>query len=69
MLFYVIEAHFSINTLHKLLFISRTSDLKDICLLSITLFICLFPFCLDFVLFHEALLFLLCLNDLVYSYN
>ena len=41
---------------------------KDICLLLITLFICLFPLCLDFVLFHEALLFLRCLIDLVYSY-
>ena len=42
---------------------------KDICLLFIILFLCLFPFFLDFVLFHEALLFLLyCLIDLVYSY-
>ena len=30
--------------------------LKGICLLFITLFICLFPFCIDFVLFQEALL-------------
>ena len=32
---------------------------KDICLLFIILFLCLFPFCLNFTLFHEALLLLL----------
>ena len=38
---------------------------EDICLLFIILFLCLFPFCLNF--FHEALLLLRCLIDLVYS--
>ena len=42
--------------------------LKNICLLFIILFFCLLPFCLDFVLFHEALLLLRYLTDLVYSY-
>ena len=41
---------------------------KDICLLFIILFLCLFPFCLEFVLFREVLVFLHCLIDLVYSY-
>ena len=41
---------------------------KDISLLFIILFLCLFPFCLVFVLFYEAFLFLHCLIDLVYSY-
>ena len=40
---------------------------KDICLLFIILFLCLFPFCLDFILFHEALLLLRCLIDLVHG--
>ena len=38
---------------------------KDICLLFIILFIYLFSFRLDFALFHEALLLLRCLIDLV----
>ena len=41
---------------------------KDICLFFIILFLCLFLFFLNFILFHEALLFLRCLIDLVYSY-
>ena len=43
--------------------------LKDICLLFSILFLCLFSFCLNFVLFHEALLLLCCLIDLVYCYS
>ena len=41
---------------------------KDICLLFIILFLSVLSFCLNFVLFHEALLLLCCLIDLVYSY-
>ena len=41
---------------------------KDICLLFIVLFLCLFLFCLNFLLFYEALLLLHCLIDLVYRY-
>ena len=41
---------------------------KDICLLCIILFLCLFSFCLDSILFHEALLLLRCFIDPVYSY-
>ena len=41
---------------------------KYICLPFIIFFLFLFPFCLDFVLFQEALLILCCLIDLVYSY-
>ena len=38
---------------------------KYICLLFMILFFWLFLLCLDFVLFHEALLFLDCLIDLL----
>ena len=41
---------------------------KDICLLFIILFLSVLSFCLNFVLFPEALLLLCCLIDLVYSY-
>ena len=41
---------------------------KDICLFFIILFLCLFSFCLNFAWFHEALLLLRSLTDLVYSY-
>ena len=41
---------------------------KDICLLFIILCICLFLFCLEFVLFNEALLLLHGLTDLVQSF-
>ena len=52
----VIETHFNINTLYELLFMSCVSDFKRHLFTLIILFICLLPFCLDFVLFHEALL-------------
>ena len=41
---------------------------KNICLLFVIFFLCLFPFFVDFFLFHEALLLLDCLIDLMYSY-
>ena len=41
---------------------------KDICLLFIILFIYLFPFSLDFVLLHKALLLFCYIIDLLYSY-
>ena len=41
---------------------------KYICLIFILLFLCLFPFSLNFVLFHEALLLLCYIIVLVYSY-
>ena len=41
---------------------------NDICLLFIILFLSVLSFCLNFVLFPEALLLLCCLIDLVYSY-
>ena len=40
---------------------------KDIYLLIIKLFLCLFLFCLNFILFHDAHLLLRCLTDLVCS--
>ena len=52
----VIETHFNINTLYELLFMSCVSDFKRHLFTLVILFICLFPFCLDFLLFHEALL-------------
>ena len=69
-LIFVIEAHFNTNTLYTNVVKQSHArvTLKDIWLLSIILFLWLFPFCLDFVLFHETLLLLRCSINLVENY-
>ena len=62
----VIETRFNINTLYTNYFsyrqtMSCASEFRRYLFTLFILFICLFLFCLDFVLFHEALLLLRCL--------
>ena len=58
---YIIQTTFHIT---KQYYARVTS--KDICFPFIILFICLFPSCLDFLLFHVVLLLFRCLIDLAY---
>ena len=65
-LIFVIETRFNMNTLYTNYFSYRPTmscarEFRRYLFTLIILFLCLFLFCLDFVLFHEALLLLRCL--------
>ena len=75
LLIFITEKHFNINTLYKLLSLNNPMRewLQKIFVYSPSYyFFCLFSFCFNFVIFHEALLLLHCLTlfiQLIFFYT